>query len=178
METPAPLPSGSPRARRDETLLFLNEAGAHVSVLLETVEQQLKDMSTDLLPPTRESPREPRSSATAAPAPPAAAPAEALHGDQAPAMDAEAREAQMHASSEARFFAKNVEYVQRYHATCCSLNRLLHAEVERMDPLREAVCGDSLYNAALQVENLELLNAEKKKLAKLKQEILSTGTTC
>ncbi|CBZ51189.1 conserved hypothetical protein [Neospora caninum Liverpool] len=155
-----PAAQPAPRESPDRAMDLLNATGAHLSVLLDTVEKQLKGLSTDLLPGKQKDARETPSRAdSVSPSPTGAA---------TPEEDT---------ASDARSFAKNLAFVNKYHATCCSLNRLLHTEVEKMDRLREAVCGDSLYNAVLQVENLELLNGEKAKFKKLKEQILRAGDT-
>ncbi|KEP60330.1 UNVERIFIED_CONTAM: hypothetical protein HHA_290570 [Hammondia hammondi] len=142
--------SGAPPPQSaDRSMHLLNATGAHLSVLLETVEKQLRGLSTDLLPS-----KDTRSETT-----------------RLPSSETRAVQSASEGASEGQAFAENLEFTKKYHSTCCSLNRLLHAEVEKMERLREAVCGDSLYNAALQVENLEMLNAEKARLKELKKSL-------
>ncbi|EPT28021.1 hypothetical protein TGPRC2_290570 [Toxoplasma gondii TgCatPRC2] len=150
MLPPSNSASGAPPpGYADRSMHLLNATGAHISVILETVEKQLRGLSTDLLPS-----KETRSETT-----------------RRSSSQAGAVESATEGASEGQAFAENLEFVKKYHSTCCSLNRLLHAEVEKMERLREAVCGDSLYNAALQVENLEMLNAEKARLKELKKRL-------
>lgn len=75
------------------------------------------------------------------------------------------------AGSSANFLETNLQLAREYHQTCCSLSRMLHQEIENMAPIREGVCGNRVYNAVLQVENLQMLNQEKRNLALLRKAL-------
>ncbi|PHJ15669.1 hypothetical protein CSUI_010520 [Cystoisospora suis] len=145
---------------------LLERTGEHISILLKTVEEQLDDLSTDLLPtPARKTQDSdpPSTSSQSAASSSSSLPGVSEQGEHLSSSSLN--------TSPEEWFNKNLQHVKEYYRQCFTLNHLLHTEIENMHLLREGVCGHKVYNMALQVENLELLAKQRAKTEEIRRSL-------